>query len=113
LLADASGCDPAAFTAVRPPFGHFTPTILATLIDAGYLPVMWSLVPFHWLQGAATTVRQVIAGVNNGTILVLHEGLPGPAVTDLAVAVLPHLIADGYRFITIHEMWENVQRDVL
>ena len=113
LLADASGRDPAIFNAVRPPFGHFTPATLTTLIEAGYLPVMWTLVPFHWLQGAAATVRQVLDGVDNGTILVLHEGLSGPPVTELAMAILPHLIADGYRFVTIHEMRANVQQDIL
>lgn len=110
VLADASGRDPGLFNAVRPPFGHFSPAVLETLNAAGYLPTMWTLVPFHWLQSAAATVRQVIDGVGNGTILVMHEGLAGPAVTDLTLAVLPHLIAEGYRFVTIHEMWAKVQQ---
>jgi peptidoglycan/xylan/chitin deacetylase (PgdA/CDA1 family) len=112
VLADATGREPGDFNVVRPPFGHFTPAILATLIDAGYLPVMWSLVPFHWLQGADATVKQVLEGVHNGTILVLHESLAGPAVADLTTAILPHLIADGYRFVTIHEMQANLQLDL-
>ena len=109
-LARASKREPAAITAVRPPFGHFTPSILDTLVAAGYLPTMWSLVPFHWLQSAEATVRQVMNGTENGTILVLHEGLPGPAVLDLAAATLPHLIAGGYRFVTVHELWANFQK---
>lgn len=109
ILAEASGRDPAAFNAVRPPFGHFTPATLKTLVEAGYLPVMWSLVPFHWLQSAEATVRQIRNGVGNGAILVLHEGLPGPPVADLAAAVLPDLLAEGYRFVTIDELWANRQ----
>jgi peptidoglycan/xylan/chitin deacetylase (PgdA/CDA1 family) len=107
LLAAASGRDPQAFNAVRPPFGHFTPVTLRTLVEAGYLPTMWSLVPFHWLQSAEATVRQIRNGVNSGAILVLHEGLSGPPVADLAAAVLPGLLAEGYRFVTIGEMWAN------
>ncbi len=111
VITDATARDPAAVNAVRPPYGHFTPAILATLIHAGYLPVMWSLVPFHWLQDADATIKQVIHGMHNGAILVLHEGLAGPTVTELVEAVLPSLIADGYRFVTIHELWANSQQD--
>lgn len=107
VLAQATGREPSAFSAVRPPFGHFTPPILDALVAAGYLPTMWTLVPFHWLQPAETTVRQTLNGVANGTILVLHESLPGPAVLDLAAAVLPDLLDAGYTFVTIHELWTN------
>lgn len=107
VLADATGQDPATFNAVRPPFGHFSPTILKTLLGAGYLPVMWSLVPFHWLQTADMTISQVQSGVHNGTILVMHEGLPGPAVTKLMITLLPYLVNEGYDFLTINELWQQ------
>jgi peptidoglycan/xylan/chitin deacetylase (PgdA/CDA1 family) len=110
ILAQATGREPVAFNAVRPPFGHFTPSILNALLAAGYLPTMWTLVPFHWLQPAETTVRQVLNGVANGSILVLHETLPGPAVLDLAAAVLPLLIDAGYTFVTVQELWTNSQQ---
>lgn len=108
ILAGATGRDTTHFNAVRPPFGHFTPTVLKTLLGAGYLPVMWGLVPFHWLQSADMTIRQVKSGVSNGTILVLHEGLPGPVVTSLTKDVLPYLIDEGYHFLTINEMWAKI-----
>jgi len=107
VLAQATGREPSAFNAVRPPFGHFTPPILDSLVAAGYLPTMWTIVPFHWLQPAEATVRQVLNGVANGSILVLHESLPGPAVLDLAAAVLPGLLDAGYTFVTVHELWAN------
>jgi peptidoglycan/xylan/chitin deacetylase (PgdA/CDA1 family) len=110
VIADASGGGPENFNAVRPPFGHFTPAILDTLSSASYLPTMWSVVPFHWLQSAEMTKRQILAETKNGTILVLHEALPGPAVVDLTEAVLPKLLDEGYRFLTIHEMWTNLQQ---
>jgi peptidoglycan/xylan/chitin deacetylase (PgdA/CDA1 family) len=110
VIADATGRDPAAHNAVRPPFGHFTTATLRSLVEWGYLPTMWTVVPFHWLQSSAATVRQVHSGVDNGSILVLHEGLPGPPAADLVQAVLPQLIDDGFRFITIHELWANLQR---
>jgi peptidoglycan/xylan/chitin deacetylase (PgdA/CDA1 family) len=111
VLAEASGVEEGYFNAVRPPFGHFTPSILKTLEAAGYLPTMWGVVPFHWLQSANATVRQILKNVNSGTILVLHEALPGPAVADLAQAVLPALVSDGYHFVTVREMWANLQQE--
>jgi peptidoglycan/xylan/chitin deacetylase (PgdA/CDA1 family) len=76
IMTEASRRDPSAFNAVRPPFGHFTPAILAALNTVGYLPTMWTLAPFHWLQPAGATIRQVLTGTTNGAILILHEPFP-------------------------------------
>jgi peptidoglycan/xylan/chitin deacetylase (PgdA/CDA1 family) len=111
VLAEASGQETAAFTAVRPPYGHFTASILETLMITGYLPAMWSLVPFHWLQSLDSTVREVQKGVYSGAILVLHEGQPGPAAAEIVQALLPQLIAEGYSFVTVNQMWANLQRE--
>jgi peptidoglycan/xylan/chitin deacetylase (PgdA/CDA1 family) len=104
MLADASGRPPSAITAVRPPYGHFTPSILKSLAGWGFQPVMWTVVPFHWLQSAAITIRQVKDGASNGAIVVLHETLPGPPVVELAAAILPMLVNDGYSFVTIDDL---------
>lgn len=104
VLADATGLPTSAFTTVRPPYGHFTPAILKSLALWGYQPVMWTVVPFHWLQNAETTIQQVRTGVSNGAIVVLHENLPGPPVRRLAAAVLPHLVNEGYNFVTIDDL---------
>lgn len=105
LLAEAGGCDPATLRAVRPPFGHFTPAQLGALLAAGYRPTMWTLVPLHWLQPAQATLHQVLTQTRGGDLLVLHEALPGPPVTDLVAAIVPQLLARGYRFVTVEEMW--------
>lgn len=108
VIAEATGEEAESFNAVRPPFGHFTPAILDTLNRASYLPTMWSVVPFHWLQSAEMTKRQILDETKNGAILVLHEAMPGPAVVDLTKTILPKLLDDGYRFLTIHELWANL-----
>lgn len=105
LLAEATGRDPVTFRAVRPPYGHFTPALLNALLAAGYVPTMWSIVPLHWLQPAEETIRQVLQEARGGDLLVLHESLPGPPVTALTDAILPPLLAEGYRFVTIDTMW--------
>jgi peptidoglycan/xylan/chitin deacetylase (PgdA/CDA1 family) len=107
VLVEASGGETAQFWAVRPPYGHFSPAVLATLSEAGYLPTMWSVVPFHWLQPAEATVRQAVGGVYNGAILVLHEAMPGPPVVELTATILPKLIDAGYGFVTVDELWAS------
>jgi hypothetical protein len=65
---------------------------------------MWSVAPFHWLQPAEVTIHQVQRQVSNGALLVLHEGLAGPPVLDLAEAIIANLKAAGFLFITVEEM---------
>ena len=105
LIATAVQRTPATIRDVRPPFGIFTPATLRRLISWGYRPVMWSLVPLHWLQPAETTIRQVTRQVRAGSLLVLHERLPGPPVAALADSIVARLKAADFQFATVEEMW--------
>jgi peptidoglycan/xylan/chitin deacetylase (PgdA/CDA1 family) len=105
LLAEIAGCDAAAIRDVRPPFGLYTPAVLAGLVAWGYRPVMWSVVPFHWLQPAAPSIAQATVGARPGSLLVLHESLAGPPVAELSDAIIPRLKAAGFRFISVDAMW--------
>lgn len=103
-------CGPAAGPAncVRPPFGLFLPATLRNLAAWGYQPVMWNVVPFHWLQPAQTSVRQVLQQTANGSLLVLHEGLAGPPVATLLEPILLGLKDAGFRFITVDAMRQSL-----
>ncbi|MBC8075114.1 MAG: polysaccharide deacetylase family protein, partial [Chloroflexales bacterium] len=105
LLAALTSCDAATIRDVRPPYGLYTPAVLAALLAWGYRPVMWSVVPFHWLQPAAPSVAQATRMARPGTVLVLHESLAGPPVADLSDAIIPQLKAMGFRFISVDAMW--------
>jgi peptidoglycan/xylan/chitin deacetylase (PgdA/CDA1 family) len=105
LLAAACDCDPANLRDVRPPSGLFTPNTLTRLARWGYRPVMWTVVPPHWLQPAAVTIQQAKQQVSNGALLVLHEDKPGPPVAGLADHIIPGLKAAGLKFVTVAEMW--------
>jgi peptidoglycan/xylan/chitin deacetylase (PgdA/CDA1 family) len=107
LLAEASGREPAAIRAVRPPFGLFTPATLAHLTRWGYRPVMWSIVPLHWLQSAQQTIDHVVEQTTAGAVIVLHEGQRrGPAVAELTDAMITRLVAAQFQFVTIDQMWQ-------
>lgn len=106
MLASISGRDAHTIRDVRPPYGLYTPGILNSLAVWGYRPVMWSVVPFHWRQPASTTIEQTTRLVQPGAVLVLHESLAGPPVSDLTEVIVTRLKAAGYQFVSIDQMWQ-------
>jgi peptidoglycan/xylan/chitin deacetylase (PgdA/CDA1 family) len=111
-VARACDCDPALLNYVRPPYGTITTATLKLLTAAAYRPVMWSVVPLHWQQPLQPTIDNVMAHMRPGGVLVLHESLGGPPITTIVDEILRRLLADGYRFITIDEMWRREMADV-
>lgn len=107
LLAALSARDPATVRDVRPPYGLYTPATLASLTAWGYRAVMWSLVPFHWLQPAQPTIDQTMRMIRSGSVLVLHERLGGPPVAQLTDVLVTRLKAAGYHFVSIEQMWRS------
>lgn len=101
LLARHAGRDPESIRSVRPPYGHLSRSILRRLLIWGYQPVIGSIVPIHWLQPATVSVRQVLAQVENGALIVLHENLGGPPVAELTDTILSRLAGRGYRFVSV------------
>lgn len=101
LLARNAGRDPAQINSVRPPYGHLTRPLVRRLLAWGYLPVICSLMPTHWIQPAALTVRHVVRQIEGGSLLVLHEALGGPAVAGLTDTILTRLASRGFNFVTV------------
>jgi peptidoglycan/xylan/chitin deacetylase (PgdA/CDA1 family) len=107
LITAASNQPAAAVCYVRPPYGVFNADTLRDMVAWGYRPVMWSTVPFHWLQTTQEAVTQVGHEVYNGAIIVLHEGhADSPPVVQIAESVIGNLRAQGYRFVTIAHLWQ-------
>ena len=112
-VADATGSALSNFIDVRPPFGLFTNDSLAAMAGAGFRPVMWSSVPFHWHQTFDEAVDQVQRELQPGAIIVLHEGMDaGPNVVALANAVIQRARDAGYTFVTVDDMWRRQREGV-
>ncbi|MFP4008989.1 MAG: polysaccharide deacetylase family protein [Spirulinaceae cyanobacterium] len=94
---------------VRPPNGLFTPQTLQLFAQWQYRPVMWSVVPEDWVRPGIETVRQrVLQQVQNGSLIVLHDGACGGQ--DVAVTVeglIPLLQKRGYQFVTVEQFWRD------
>jgi peptidoglycan/xylan/chitin deacetylase (PgdA/CDA1 family) len=106
-----NACDltPEQVYDVRPPNGLFTPHTLQLFSKWNYRPVMWSVVPEDWVRpGVATVVRRVLKQVENGSLIVLHDGACGGQDVAVTVqALIPQLIHQGYEFVTINTLWQQ------
>ncbi len=100
---------PESVRDVRPPNGLFTPNTLALLQQWQYRSVMWSVVPEDWVRpGTTTVVQRILQQVKNGSIIVLHDGYHGGAdVADTVAQLIPLLLAQDYRFVTIDQLWQD------
>ncbi len=94
---------------VRPPNGLFTPKTLGLLNQWGYRPVMWSVIPEDWVQpGVAIVVQRVLDQVQNGSIIVLHDGYcGGEDVAEIVDHLIPALRNRGYEFVTVNQLWQG------
>ena len=106
-IAEACSVHPMTIRDVRPPNGLFTPQTLNLLHQWHYRPVMWSVVPEDWVRpGVSVVVQRVLEQVQNGSLIVLHDGACGgqdvAATTDKLVAAL---LRQGYQFVTVNALW--------
>lgn len=93
-FADSLGVCPAFY---RPPHGQHTPFISSVAASRGVTVVTWDVSAGDWAtHDAGLVARRVLAGVRDGSIIDLHDGLDGNLVADRSVLLgaLP-LILDG------------------
>lgn len=91
----AAGCASPWF---RPPVGHKPPGLAKALREAELTLVTWDVGGSDgWHADPRPTVERVLAGVEPGSIIVLHEGRAHSNPTILAV--VDALLAKGFRFV--------------
>ena len=107
-IATACQIHPDKVRDVRPPNGLFTPQTLRLLHQWNYRPVMWSVVPEDWERpGVSVVVQRVLSQVQNGSLIVLHDGYcGGQDVAQTTAQLIPLLLRQGYHFITIDQLWQ-------
>jgi peptidoglycan/xylan/chitin deacetylase (PgdA/CDA1 family) len=107
IIARNCSIDPATLVDVRPPYGLFTPQTLKLLNSWEYRTVMWSVIPEDWTcPGAAVVVQRILDQVQNGSIIVLHDGdHGGQDVAETVDRLVSRLLQNGYQFVTIDQLW--------
>jgi peptidoglycan/xylan/chitin deacetylase (PgdA/CDA1 family) len=110
-IAQACQIPPENIRDVRPPNGLFTPQTLSLLHQWNYRPVMWSVVPEDWERpGVSVVVQRVLRQVQNGSLIVLHDGYcGGQDVAETTARLIPQLLQQGYHFVTIDQLWQQTQ----
>jgi peptidoglycan/xylan/chitin deacetylase (PgdA/CDA1 family) len=110
-IAQACQLSPEKVRDVRPPNGLFTPQTLSLLQQWKYRPVMWSVVPEDWERpGVQVVVERVLQQVQNGSLIVLHDGyFGGQDVAQTTAQLIPLLLQQGYHFVTIDQLWQQCQ----
>jgi peptidoglycan/xylan/chitin deacetylase (PgdA/CDA1 family) len=115
---------------MRPPFGARDFAVIAEARKLGYRVVMWSVpLPKDWEQpGDAAIAHRVIDRVEDGSIIVLHDGNRGilcgrdrhsgahdcDRAQDVAATreIIDALRARGYRFVTVPQLVADAERHV-
>ncbi|MBW4539945.1 MAG: polysaccharide deacetylase family protein [Myxacorys chilensis ATA2-1-KO14] len=106
-IAKTCQINPETLIDVRPPYGLFAPQTLSYLQRWNYRTVMWSIIPEDWARpGSSIVVQRVLNQVQNGSIIVLHDGADGGEdVAETVDRLVPELLQKGYRFSTIDQVW--------
>jgi peptidoglycan/xylan/chitin deacetylase (PgdA/CDA1 family) len=104
-IAGACGLSPETIKDVRPPYGAFTARTQSLLAEWDYRLVLWSCMPPHWMQPVGRSIRQVLAALQPGAVIVLHDGHGhGARVAEIVEAVIPRARSLGLEFVTVEEM---------
>jgi peptidoglycan-N-acetylglucosamine deacetylase len=110
-------------TLFRPPYeggalpdAPEAPRIIADASRLGYLTVLGGVLPLDWLNPSATKIRdrvvaQVLSG--RGQVIVLHDWGQRQATVDAVPMIIDKLRAEGYKFVTIHELLGKSRTDVM
>ena len=94
----------------RPPMGEYSERTLKLTQDLGYTSVFWSFAYKDWevknQKGTDYAYTQIIDGVHDGAILLLHAVSKDNA--DILDKVIKDLKSQGYRFKSLEDFGKNV-----
>jgi len=86
---------------LRPPYGMITPSNRAR---AGAPIILWSVDPEDWSdRNSARQLSVILDTAEDGSIILLHDIYP--ASVDTALAAVDALMARGYKFVTVEELF--------
>lgn len=90
--------------AVRPPFGHYNGTVRRVV---PYPLVLWTIDTLDWQrQDPAKLTAKVVEQAKEGCVILMHDQQSTTA--EAMSQIIPALIGEGFRFVTISELIETV-----
>src|ERR1700736_523189 len=99
----ASGLRPCLF---RPPYGVLTPDLVQRAKGAGLTTAKWTVDPADWTHPGVDAIRErVLAGVQPGAIVVMHDNIETRGETLKALpGILEGLRTRGLDTVTVSEL---------
>ena len=87
---------------VPPPYGAWSPAVLARCRQMRLMPLDWSVDPRDWARpGVGAIAANIMRNTRTGSIILEHDGGGNRAQTVAALTyVLPRLLDQGYQFRT-------------
>lgn len=103
---------PNALPYFRFPGGCYDQQALRTLSAVGVTAVQWDVVSGDaFATDSDAVARQVLEGVEPGSVVVMHCTLSAAPATELALhTIVPELRKKGFRFVKVSELIGTVAR---
>jgi peptidoglycan/xylan/chitin deacetylase (PgdA/CDA1 family) len=99
LIGDIVGHEDALV--LRPPYGKTDASVKAL---SGSPIILWSIDPEDWSDAdTSRQVEHIVSRAQDGDIILLHDIYPSSV--DTALQVVDALLADGFYFVTIDELF--------
>ncbi len=100
------GADPVLF---RPPYGRYTPDLLAIAREEKMSPVLWTVDTRDWqVRDPDRIVQHVKTEAGTGSVLLLHSTYP--STLNALPRVIAAMRAKGCEFVTLSEWIERMHR---
>jgi peptidoglycan/xylan/chitin deacetylase (PgdA/CDA1 family) len=98
-------------TIIRPPHGFRDPLVMEVMAEKHLEVVEWSIMARDWTNpGIDIIVNRIVSKVQNGSIILLHDGdgIAAKASRAQTVEATRHIIlaltAKGYKFVTVNDI---------
>lgn len=90
----------------RPPAGEYNIAIDRIIARLNYTAVLWNVDTHDWKCPPASLIsKEVLKKIKPGYIILMHDYVVGNSGTPAALKeILPKLIEQGYRFVTVSEL---------
>ena len=109
LVSELTGQQVSVKTLRPPPYGAVSEQVR----EAADTPlILWSMDTLDWkTRNAQKTIRHVLEQVEDGDIILMHDIHAESA--DAAVAIIPQLTAMGYQLVTVQELMQAKELEML
>jgi len=90
-------------TLFRPPGGDYSPAVARVAGQLGFTTVLWTVDPGDFNKPAAAVIlARTLGKVNNGSILLFHDGIP--ETMEALPLMIDYLEVNGYKIVSIDQM---------